>query len=123
MSQFFTTEVRDNFTPPTPQKPKPSRKEVYIQKAYEETARNVLIQHEMKQKQQAQERLISDYMQQFSQASPAQTDFSHHYRHPLYSIDDAITIWSVNKATKPPTIRKQTKFSRPISEQLDQQFG
>lgn len=120
----FTTEVRENFIKPVSKKDKPSRKANYLQKAYEENARNVLINHELQEKREAQEKLISEYKVNYSQMTTIlQNDCSNNINYPLYNADAIITFWSANKFVKSLTIRKQTKFSRPISEQLDQQFG
>lgn len=123
MSYIFTTELRDNYIYPNPVKPKPSRREAFLQKAYEENARNILIQHELKEKEITRAALVTEHMEQYSRIAPPQVDFTHHIRrHPLYAVDDAITFWNTQPENRKTNFRKNTSFSRPIAEELDQQF-
>lgn len=108
-----------------------TRRAIHAKKLYEEMTRKVLIEHELKLKEEAmrcERNASSEYMDGFAHSTWIPIDVTKHQIYPLYKKDDAITFYThnpgstSNKTTKPPTIRKITRFSKPIGEQLDTQF-
>lgn len=103
-----------------------TRRAIHAKKLYEEMTRKVLIEHELKLKEETVcQRNSSEYMDGFAHSTWIPIDITKHQIYPLYKKDDAITFWTHNtghNATKPSTIRKITRFSKPIDEQLDTQF-
>lgn len=106
-----------------------TRRAIHTKKLYEDMTRKVLIEHELKLKEESVcPRNSTEYMDGFAHSSWVPIDMTKHQIYPLYKKDDAITFWTHNVASKtaitnkPPTIRKITRFSKPIGEQLDTQF-
>lgn len=100
-----------------------TRRAIHEKKLYEEMTRKVLIEHELKLKEETVcQRNSTEYMNGFSHSTWIPIDITKHQIYPLYNKDDAITFWTHTKGTKPSTIRKITRFSKPIDEQLDTQF-
>lgn len=99
-----------------------TRKAIYEKRLYEEVTRKVLIEHELKMKEIPNVPRESEYMKNFAHSNWIPIDEEKHKIYPVYGIDDAITFWTSSTGTKPNTIRKITKFSKPIGEQLDTQF-
>lgn len=111
-----------------------TRRAIHTKKLYEEMTRKVLIEHELKLKEDSKcspRTNASEYMEGYAHSTWVPIDVTKYQIYPLYKKDDAITFWTHNPTAsyhaaaashKPPTIRKITRFSKPISEQLDTQF-